>query len=77
MDGIDTHDLRDAGRTRRLCLAPLVDHSRKNHATGGLRADITLKANEKGVGEEVKFKDVAIRIPSWLRGQYAFCLTCY
>lgn len=37
-------------------------------ATGGLRADITLKANEKGVGGEVKFKDVEIRIPAWLRG---------
>lgn len=39
-------------------------------ATDGLRADITLKANEKGVGGEVKFKDVAIRIPSWLRGWF-------
>jgi hypothetical protein len=36
--------------------------------TDGLRADITLKANEKGIGGEVKFKDIEIRMPSWLRG---------
>ena len=39
-------------------------------ATDGLRADITLKANETGIGAEVKFQNVAIRIPPWLRGWF-------
>jgi hypothetical protein len=50
-------------------LAELRRRSGKHaDANGGLRADITLKANEQGIGGEVKFKDVAIRVPIWLRG---------
>lgn len=37
-------------------------------ATVGLKADITLKAGDGGVGAEVKIADVPLRVPQWLRG---------
>lgn len=36
--------------------------------TGGIRADITLSASDKGFGGDVKFKDVPVQLPRWLHG---------
>jgi hypothetical protein len=35
---------------------------------GGVKVDITLRASEKGLGGEVKVKDVPLHMPPWLRG---------
>jgi hypothetical protein len=37
-------------------------------AMGGIKADITLRAGEKGPEGEITFKDVPVRLPRWLHG---------